>query len=142
MKYPDDMEARAVLALTSMGDSRYGAELMIREILAKQPDHPAGHHYRIHNWDYHEPEQALESARLGSPLQPRRILVPLDFSTPSLKALRYAVPFAQQFGAALYLVSVLEPASFLHGLENLSLAIPEPNDGEARCAGRLLPRRK
>ena len=63
VRYPDDMEARALLALNTMGRSRYGAELMIREILAKQPDHPAGHHYRIHNWDYHEPEQALESAR-------------------------------------------------------------------------------
>jgi hypothetical protein len=63
VKYPDDMEARALLALNTMGGSRYGAELMIREILAKQPDHPGAHHYRIHNWDYHEPEQALESAR-------------------------------------------------------------------------------
>lgn len=63
LKYPDDMEARALLALATMGDARYGAELMIREILARQPDHPAGHHYRIHNWDYHEPEQALESSR-------------------------------------------------------------------------------
>lgn len=61
--YPDDMEARALLAFYTMGDSRYGAELMIREVLAKQPDHPGAHHYRIHNWDYHEPEQALESAR-------------------------------------------------------------------------------
>ena len=63
VKYPDDMEARAFLALASMGSNRYGAELMIREVLAKQPDHPAGHHYRIHNWDYHEPEQALVSAK-------------------------------------------------------------------------------
>ena len=63
VKYPDDMEARAWLALDTMGDSRYGAELIIREILAKQPDHPGAHHYRIHNWDYHEPEQALESAK-------------------------------------------------------------------------------
>jgi peroxiredoxin len=63
VRYPDDMEARALLALNSMGDSRYGAELMIREVLAKQPDHPGAHHYRIHNWDYHEPETALESAR-------------------------------------------------------------------------------
>jgi peroxiredoxin len=70
VKYPDDMEARAVLALTSMGDSRYGAELMIREILAKQPDHPGAHHYRIHNWDYHEPEQALESARRYGDIAP------------------------------------------------------------------------
>jgi peroxiredoxin len=63
VKYPDDMEARAMLALATMGDSRYGAEMMIREILSKQPDHPGAHHYRIHNWDYHEPEQALVSAR-------------------------------------------------------------------------------
>lgn len=63
VRYPDDMEARAWLALETMGDSRYGAELMIREILAKQPDHPGAHHYRIHNWDYNEPEQALDSAK-------------------------------------------------------------------------------
>jgi peroxiredoxin len=63
VKYPDDMEARALLALETIGDSRYGAELMIREILAKLPDHPGAHHYRIHNWDYHEPEQALFSAK-------------------------------------------------------------------------------
>ena len=63
VKYPDDMEARALLALNTMGSDRYGTELMIREILAKQPAHPGAHHYRIHNWDYHEPEQALESAR-------------------------------------------------------------------------------
>jgi peroxiredoxin len=63
LKYPDDMEARSLLALDTMGESRYGAELMIREILAHQPDHPGAHHYRIHNWDYHEPEQALVSAR-------------------------------------------------------------------------------
>ena len=63
VRYPDDIEARALLALSTMGSDRYGTELMIREILAKQPDHPGAHHYRIHNWDYHEPEQALESAR-------------------------------------------------------------------------------
>lgn len=63
VKYPDDMEARAQLALRGIGDDRYGTEMIIREILAKQPDHPGGHHYRIHNWDYHEPEQALVSAK-------------------------------------------------------------------------------
>src|SRR6266849_843844 len=39
VKYPDDMEARSLLALDTLGDSRYGSELMIREILAHQPDH-------------------------------------------------------------------------------------------------------
>lgn len=36
------------------------------------------------------------------------ILVPLDFSEMSLKALRYAVPFAKQFNAKLTLVHVVE----------------------------------
>jgi len=70
VKYPDDMEARALLALASMGDSRYGAELIIREILAREPNHPGAHHYRIHNWDYHEPEQALASCRAYTDLVP------------------------------------------------------------------------
>ena len=70
VKYPDDMEARALLALNKMGDDRYGAELIIREILTRQPDHPGAHHYRIHNWDYHEPEQALISARRYSEIAP------------------------------------------------------------------------
>ena len=63
LKYPDDMEARAYLALSNMGEDRYGTELMIRQVEAKQPMHPGANHYRIHNWDYHEPETALESCR-------------------------------------------------------------------------------
>ncbi|HLY15596.1 MAG TPA: redoxin domain-containing protein [Bryobacteraceae bacterium] len=70
IKYPDDMEARALLALVNMGDSRYGAELIIREVLARDPHHPGAHHYRIHNWDYHEPEQALASCRAYTDLVP------------------------------------------------------------------------
>lgn len=70
VKYPDDMEARALLAQVTMGDSRYGAELIIREILARDPNHPGAHHYRIHNWDYHEPEQALASCRAYTDLVP------------------------------------------------------------------------
>ena len=63
VRYPKDMEARALLALATMGESRYGTEQMVREILAVAPNHPGAHHYRIHNWNHHEPEQALESCR-------------------------------------------------------------------------------
>jgi peroxiredoxin len=70
VKYPDDMEARALLVNVTMGDSRYGAELIIREILAREPNHPGAHHYRIHNWDYNQPEQALESCRRYTELVP------------------------------------------------------------------------
>ena len=67
VKYPQDDEARLLLALANMGDARYGTELILREVEARQPNHPGVHHYRIHNWNYHEPEQALAScARYGS----------------------------------------------------------------------------
>lgn len=39
----------------------------------------------------------------------KRILVPTDFSEPGKTALRYAVAFADQFGAALDLLHVVEP---------------------------------
>jgi peroxiredoxin len=62
MKYPDDIEAKAFLALNIM-DNRVGAELLIQQVLAKEPDHPGAHHYRIHTWDGRDPEYALESCR-------------------------------------------------------------------------------
>ncbi|MBL8231682.1 MAG: redoxin domain-containing protein [Bryobacterales bacterium] len=70
VRFPDDMEARALLAYANMGDSRYGTEQIVREILTKQPDHPGAHHYRIHNWNYHEPEQALASCRRYAEIAP------------------------------------------------------------------------
>ena len=42
----------------------------------------------------------------------RKILVPVDFSTPSEKAIRYARPFAEQFGATLTLLHVIEPVVY------------------------------
>ena len=41
----------------------------------------------------------------------KSILVPIDFSAPSEKALAYAVPFARQFGAKLTLLHVVEPVA-------------------------------
>ena len=45
-------------------------------------------------------------------LQLKKILVPVDFSEFSVKALRYAVRFAEQFGALLVLVHVVEPVHY------------------------------
>src|SRR5262249_35602613 len=42
-------------------------------------------------------------------LKLKKILVPTDFSKFSGKALRYATEFAQQFGASITLVHVVEP---------------------------------
>ncbi len=56
----------------------------------------------------------------------KRILVPIDFSEPSLKALRYAVPFAERFGATIYLVHVIESSFFIADVQNVVLAMPQP----------------
>ncbi len=47
--------------------------------------------------------------RTGSPPNIRSILVPVDFSRPSEKALDYAASLAGQFGAKLILLNVVEP---------------------------------
>jgi len=48
-----------------------------------------------------------QSEKAAQPLfKIRRILVPIDFSSCSKKALQYAIPFAKQFGARLCLLHV------------------------------------
>src|SRR5205823_10923024 len=42
----------------------------------------------------------------------KSILVPVDFSPPAQKALHYALSFAEQFGAKLTLLYVVEPAVY------------------------------
>lgn len=74
------------------------------------------------NADSSQPSVSAASGRskmagLSSPhrtlaLKLQRILVPIDFSSHSLKALHYAAAFAQQFGAALVLLHVNEPVVF------------------------------
>jgi nucleotide-binding universal stress UspA family protein len=74
-----------------------------------------------------KPTKAAKSAAASAPLPLRikSILVPLDFSPPSKKALEYAVTFARQFKAKLTLLHVVEPvampdfaASFPLAMEN------------------------
>lgn len=55
----------------------------------------------------------------------KRILVPIDFSESSLKALRYAVPFAERFGATIYLVHIIETSFFIADVQNIALALPQ-----------------
>lgn len=64
LKYPDDLEAKALFALFAIGSGNaLGNEMVLRQVLEKEPDHPGAHHYRIHNWDHVDPEQALPSCR-------------------------------------------------------------------------------
>jgi nucleotide-binding universal stress UspA family protein len=72
------------------------------------------------------PGQSLASAPI---FKLQKILVPIDFSDCSKKALAYAIPFARHFGAELNLLHVVEPFP----------AVPEmaPYDAETIEEGRL-----
>jgi nucleotide-binding universal stress UspA family protein len=52
------------------------------------------------------------SARPKSRIELRRILVPIDFSDHSKKALQYAIPFAEQFKSSIDLLYVVEPTIY------------------------------
>jgi peroxiredoxin/tetratricopeptide (TPR) repeat protein len=66
---PDDLEAKAFLAIQSWHNDEHGipisshgaVDALLDQVLAKAPRHPA-HHYRVHLWDGEEPERALRSA--------------------------------------------------------------------------------
>ncbi len=71
LAYGEDIEAKAFLAWTVVGNSWRGdkisshvaVDLLIAEVLRKAPLHPGAHHYRIHLWDNRDPAQALLSAK-------------------------------------------------------------------------------
>ncbi len=64
--YPDDVEAKVILAWV-LKDEQSGTsfkvaiDALLREVLAKNPLHPAAHHYRIHMWDGDSASTALDS---------------------------------------------------------------------------------
>lgn len=65
--FPDDIEAKAYAALFSIGRVNAAEnDKMLQEVLKVNPDHPGAHHYRIHNWDFPDPNKGLDScARYG-----------------------------------------------------------------------------
>lgn len=62
LEYPDDIEAKALLAFYNIGrGSAFANQLIVDEVLRHNPDHPGAHHASIHNWDDANPAQALKS---------------------------------------------------------------------------------
>ena len=67
-KYPEDLEAKAFVALQlyrngvkgKKTDHYENIDKIIGEVLAKNPMHPC-HHYRIHLWDHKDPKRAVGS---------------------------------------------------------------------------------
>ncbi len=65
VKYPDDIEAKAHLALFNIGEgSALANQMLIDQVLAKNPMHPGAHHASIHNWDGVSSAQAIKSCEL------------------------------------------------------------------------------
>ncbi len=62
-------------------------------------------------------------------LQIRNILVPVDFSPDSLRAIEFALPLSKHFGAQLHLVHVFEADYPLTGLAMVPLLVPEREVG-------------
>ena len=60
----------------------------------------------------------------------------MDFSAPSRKALDYAVPFAEQFGAKLTLLHVVEPVATPDFVNSFPLMM-EDDKIIAACKGKL-----
>ncbi|MBC7856582.1 MAG: redoxin domain-containing protein [Pirellulaceae bacterium] len=68
-KFPDDIEARAFLALQLWKNrdagipisSHIAIDAVLDQVFRLDPMHPA-HHYRIHLWDYERAENAVDSA--------------------------------------------------------------------------------
>ncbi len=64
LKFPDDLEAETIFAMSTIGSGNaLGTEMIVRDILKKDPDHPGAHHTRIHNWDGVFAEQAIPSCQ-------------------------------------------------------------------------------
>lgn len=76
--------------------------------------------FQLDRLDDHLLDQSARQA--AAPFRLKQILVPIDFSACSRRALSYALRFAQQFGAQLLLVHVVEPMVVP---ENMLLAVPE-----------------
>lgn len=65
VKYPSDIEAKALLGLFNIGNgSAMANDALLQEVLRVNPMHPGAHHARIHNWDGVDSAQAIASCEL------------------------------------------------------------------------------
>ncbi|MCI0534682.1 MAG: universal stress protein [Verrucomicrobiales bacterium] len=65
------------------------------------------------------------AAPVSSPFQIKKILVPVDFSECSKKALQYALPFAKQFDATLTLLHVVQVNYYVGDFGTIDTALLE-----------------
>jgi nucleotide-binding universal stress UspA family protein len=70
-------------------------------------------------------DEALLAESAASPFRIKRILVPVDFSECSKKALQYAIPFARQFQADLTLLHVVQATYYVGDFGTIDTALLE-----------------
>ncbi|HLW35162.1 MAG TPA: universal stress protein [Chthoniobacterales bacterium] len=80
--------------------------------------------------------QALLERGSSSGISLKRILVPVDFSPLSKKALHYAARMAQQFGAEVNILHVAEP-EVPPAFDGFMMAPPPIFNGTHSCNGQL-----
>lgn len=80
------------------------------------------------------PATAMTPRRLGL----KKILVPVDFSEPSRKAMHYARVFAEQFGASVLLVHVVEPLAYPPDFAVVPIIPPDVEEARTREIQRQL----
>jgi nucleotide-binding universal stress UspA family protein len=74
-----------------------------------------------------KPSRTSESTEpIVSSRKLKRILVPTDFSEASFNAVRYAMRFAEQSGATMHLLYVIERPALNHDFDSFPLVLPEP----------------
>jgi universal stress protein A len=83
-----------------------------------------------------KPANRPKTAANRSSILLHRILVPIDFSEYSKNALKYAIPFARQFGAAIDLLYVVEPTIYPADFSFGQIGFPNVEE-ELRTRGAL-----
>ena len=86
------------------------------------------------------PRSVAWSMRGPPSIPPKRILVPIDFSRESVKALKYAAVLAGQYGAGTTLLHVVEPIHLVCDYGYGPVAREQRNDAMIRSAGTHLRR--
>jgi nucleotide-binding universal stress UspA family protein len=84
-------------------------------------------------------ERAAASGKVTvEPLKLARLLVPVDFSDCSLRALDYALALSEQFGSRIILLHVVEPAVYPENYLVASPALDETNQNLLESARERL----
>ena len=81
---------------------------------------------------------AASTKPVADPLRLARLLVPVDFSDCSLRALDYAIALAQQFDSKIILLHVVEPTVYPENYLVVSPALDETNQNLLESARERL----